>query len=434
MTPRRAKNSIASHTGRFFAAAAAPVVSDPIGLKTKIAGVELQWLFAIAILWVAVALIDYFARRYEKLKTKTIIDSAKLVDPAWEEDKLLRRIAEVFFKFEEAWCHFDIYAIKQYATERYYRLLVMELGVLKRQQRQNFILIPQIRSLNILQARDEADNERDVVVAEFETRMDNILMDTESGDLLHTDYGYKRYFWVFRRENDIWKVDAVRANVERSELIEAAAIGFAQRHGFFYDPDFAGTAMPNKGSFFRHARFGRSVLNYHVIGTHRGRIVQFYTYRPGEVKRRGYASGTDEKKMMLGRLENPYGTTGCASFSPNVVYASGYVVAQAIVPFGVTDVLVRKRRRPIDITPWGLRKFKISGSDARVSVYADRNDHVQDCPLLTPAFLECVASLPFDLRVEIIGSFLYLYAKSRAGVTYEKMLEILDFAMTEMKL
>lgn len=421
----------------FFALFAVVVVraEDPKNLNTKIAGLGLQWLFILLAAWLTVGLTFYFVRRREGMKAQGVVEKAELYDSAWEEDALLRKVADSFFKFQEAWGHFDVYVLKSLVTENYYRLILMELSVLRRRQRQNFVLIPQIRGIKIPFARDEADNERDMVVAEIDARMDNIVMDTENSNLLFTDYDYSRQFWVFRRENDVWKINAIRNDQEKPELVEKAIISFSQRHDFFYDPDFGQLVIPNAGTIFRKTNFKKSKISNHVIGKCRGRIVQFYTYNSRAPRSLKLISGSDEKKDMLERIAELYGAPHEIKFPLAVNYGSGYIVAQAILPIACHDILI-KNKDFFDFSPWRMKRFKSQHRvfNEKFSLFADPSDNVNDCPLLTPGFFEKINKIKFAINIEIVGSFLYIYTKSRPSITYENMFDILVSILDEMKL
>ncbi|GEM_PF-1768150 len=396
-------------------------------------GSNIFWIVVIAGFWLSAVFFFRSIKKSERERVSGILREAQVMDSAWEEEKMARRIAEVFFKFQEAWGHFDIYALRSCVTENYYQLLVMEMGVLKRCQRQNFALVPQVRNISILRARDESDNDQDLVVAEILARMDNVLIDTENSEMLLAKYDYFRQYWVFRRENDIWKVDAVRSDLERSPVVENSVKGFAQRNGFFYDPDFGQIVMPDKGVLFRKTKFNRSRVDNHVIGSLSGRIVEFFTYNANPKKKRRLMSGTDEKRRMLEELENPYGGTKNA-IMPEIRYRSGYVVAQAILQIRYYNILIKRRGDFIDLAPRGLKRYK--GKECRFggffSLFADPRDDIGSFPLATDKFLEQLQKFSFSLNIEVVGSFLYVYAKSQAQVTYERMIDILKLALDEI--
>src|SRR5207245_9726486 len=48
--------------------------------------------------------------------------------------------------------------------------------------------------------------------------------------------------------------------------------------------------------------------------------------------------------------------------------------------------------------------------------------------LLAPDFMEEIFKLPFELNIEIVGSFLYFYVKGRRNVDEQEMLRLLSRA------
>lgn len=394
----------------------------------------LFWFFVVAGFWLAAAFFFRTIKKKEREKALGILKEACVMDSAWEEEKISRRIAEIFFKFQEAWGHFDIYGLRACVTENYYQLLVMEMGVLKRCQRQNFALIPQIRNMSILKARDEADNEKDMVIAEIAARMDNVLIDTENSEMLLANYGYFRQYWVFRRENGIWKADAVRSDLERPEVRERMMKGFAQRNGFYYDPDFGQIVIPNKGVLFRKTKFGRSRSDNYVIGNLDGKIVEFFTYNPRPAKKRRAMPGSDEKRKMLEELENPYGDARNTAF-PDIKISFGYIVAQAIIAETHYDILIKRRGDLFDFAPKGMKKCKGLGRESNeyFSVFADPRDDINAFCLTDDVFLNHLKEYPFGLNIEAVGSFLYVYVKANEGITFERILDIMKIALNEIE-
>jgi hypothetical protein len=111
------------------------------------------------------------------------------------------------------------------------------------------------------------------------------------------------------------------------------------------------------------------------------------------------------------------------------------VVAQAVIPKQYHDILVRRKRRFFNFGPRGLRRVQTESNDfeGRFCIWADPDDQVNSLELLTPNFMEKVYALPFELNIEVVGNFLYLYAKSRKDINYDQMLEILSWAFDEME-
>ena len=183
-----------------------------------------------------------------------------------------------------------------------------------------------------------------------------------------------------------------------------AIVDFAKKNDFFYDPDFGWLMMPNKGVIFRKSNFKTSDINNHVIGYYRDKIVEFYTFQ-------AFTGDNDSASSSV------------------------YVVAQAILPINYKNILIKKKRRLFNFKPKGLRKIELESVEfnKKFCLWAHSDDQVSSFELLTPNFMEKIYNLPFEVNIEIVGSFLYFYTKKN-NILYDQMLEILSWAFDDMKM
>jgi hypothetical protein len=293
--------------------------------------------------------------------------------------------------------------MKDYLSANYHKRMVLEMNVLKNEGRQNRMEDVRIFGVAILEAVDEADDSKDRFVAEINAQASDTLLDTTTSKKLYSDGNAFTEYWEFVHENDVWKLNVIRQATEDAAQSEPAISQFAERNGFFYDPDFGWLMMPNKGAIFRKSNFKTSDINNHVIGYFRNKIVEFYTFIPN--------------------------TQNNNSFGPN------YIVAQAVLPKSYHDILVRRKHWLFNFGPWGLRRIETESNDfeRKFCLWADEKDQVNSFELLAPNFMEKVYALPFELNIEVVGNFLYLYAKSRKDISYDQMLEVLSWAFDEME-
>jgi hypothetical protein len=138
-----------------------------------------------------------------------------------------------------------------------------------------------------------------------------------------------------------------------------------------------------------------------VIGYYRQKIIEFYTYKQNK----------------------------------NTEYGPNYIIAQAILPISYNDILV-KRKKLFNFSPRGLRRNYLESNDfnRRFCLWATPQDQVNSFRLLSPTFMEKIYHLPFELNIEMVGHFLYLYNSGRSNVNYQQMLEVLSWAFDEMKM
>ena len=349
-----------------------------------------------------VFLYAQYVRRQKIKKAEKVIAHAEATDPAWQEKALTDRVSEVFSLFENDWSNSNTEAMKAYCMSTFQDKMALDLAALTLQKRKNQMTKIKLISVAILEADDSADNTQDHFTAEVYAYAYDQLIDTITGKILMTDDKSFTEYWSFMRDGDIWKLDNIRQVTEEKNKLEASVSLFAKRNGFHYDPDFGWLMMPNKGVIFNYSNFKTSDINNHVIGKYKDKIVEFYTFIPNA-------------------------TNG--STSPN------FLVAQTTLPVSYNDILVRRKRKFFNFAPGGLRTIETESNDfnKKFCLYAHPNDQINSFVLLAPDFMEEVYSLPFELNIEIVGSFLYFYVEGRSSVDEDDMMRLLSKAFDFMR-
>lgn len=364
------------------------------------------WDMAYAAFWALLIIIPVVIAWYKKKKkiekAEILLKEAKSTDSKWDKDLLKNKVTETFLKFQEDWSNFNVERMKEYLTEDYYKRMVLEMNVLKNENRQNIMSGVSISSLNFLEIQDESDNNKDNFTIEVNAMAQDSLYDTTNNSLLYRDSNPFSEYWNFLRQGDDWKLNLIKQATEDTRSIENDIVDFAKRNNFYYDPDFGWLMMPNKGVIFSKNNFKTSDINNHVVGYFRDKIVEFYTFIPNAQSRA----------------------------------SQNFLVAQMVLPIRYNDILVRRKRALINIGPWGMRRIKTESNDfeRKFCLWADPSDQISSFELLSPDFMEKIYELPFELNIEIVGNFLYFYSEKRSGVNYDKMLEILSWAFDEMKM
>jgi hypothetical protein len=345
------------------------------------------------------------AKAARKKMLEKLAEAAK-TDSTWNAPELEQCAKDVFYAFQKAWSDLDIAAMQSLLTEKYYRRMVLELNVLQNQKRRNIMEDVYLSDARVISMYDNADNAKDRVTVQMTARARDTLFDTAEGKNLFVDRSSFVEYWTFLKEEGSWQLDIIKQATESVAMVESKISDFAERNGFFYDPDFGWLMMPNKGVIFGATNFGSSDINNHVIGYYREKIVEFYTYIPKVGK---------EGNVQL--------------------FQKNYVVAQAILPISYRDILIRKRSALLNFAPRGLRPISLEFGDfnKKFFVCADPSDSVSSLELLTLNFMEKIYDLPFDLNIEIVGNVLYFYTLDRKA-SYDQLLEILSWAFDEMKM
>jgi hypothetical protein len=357
------------------------------------------WLIIISL----VAIYGWYKRKQKIEKAKKLLEMAEVGDKAWEENEILDRVKVVFEKFQKDWSDLKVENMKEYLSESYYKRMVLEMNILQNEGRKNIMEDVMLLSVVIMEVTDEVDNTKDRFVVEIQGKARDVLFDVKENKELYVDSNPFTEYWTFLREDGKWKLDLIKQITENAVLNEKKIEDFSNRNGFYYDSDFGWLMMPNKGVIFSKTSFKKSDINNHVVGYFRNKIVEFYTYIPN--------------------TENNYSLN------------NNYIVAQTVLPKSYDDILVRRKGNFFNFGPWGLRRIHTESNDfeGKFCLWAHKNDQVNSLELLTPNFMLKVYDLPFELNIEVVGNFLYFYAKSRKDIDYDKMLEILSWAFDEME-
>lgn len=356
--------------------------------------------YSVLLFFVTIGLIySWYSRRKKISNTREIISEAEEKDTAWKISFLDGIVRDLFIKFQKDWSNNNAEAMKEYCTPKFQEKMSLELSVLKFQNRKNLVTAPNLKSIVIIDANDDIDNERDSFTAEIRAQAEDQLIDTTTNSILMTEREPFKEYWNFLRDGNNWKINAIRQSTENKLLTENSIILFAERNNFFYDPDFGWLMMPNKGVIFKRSNFKTSDINNHVIGMFRGKIVEFYTFMP-----RGRSN-------------------------------LNYMVAQTTLPVKYNDILVRRKRWFWNFSPFGLRRIHTESNDFnnKFCLYAHRDDQINSFVLLAPDFMEEIYNLPFELNIEIVGNFLYLYVKRRKNINEDEMMKLLSRAFDSMR-
>ena len=309
------------------------------------------------------------------------------------------RVAEVFPLFQKAWSEFDTVTLQKITTTRYYNQLVLELGVLRSEGREN--KMTDVKLLAGYVDPQKFDNTLNITAfrAEVIGKAHDVLYDTGLQKELYADNSEFTEYWNFILENSEWKLDSIDQVTAEYSSKRPIAEAFASKNNFYYNPDFGWLMIPNKGVLFSQSSFKTTDVNNHIIGLYKNKIVEFYTIR--------------------------FTTTG-----------TEYFIGQAILPKAYNRILVQKKNKfsLFDRTYGDLRKLSLESIafNNEFDVYSDNADTVTTFELLHPAFMEYIMGLPYKVSIEVVGSTVYFYTTSRE-VDYDKLLEILSRAFDEIK-
>lgn len=322
-----------------------------------------------------------------------------LTDPKAEPAKkqAATRGREVFDQFQAAWSTFDLDSMKNVTSNEFYKKMVLELNVLKNYQRQDKMDGTVILNFLIEEATFSADG----FTAYVRAKANDKLIDLRENKQLFIDSSVFSEYWHFVRRGNQYVLDHIDQTTASAAKKNSTIESFASQNGFYYDIDFGWLMMPSRGAIFGPAGFGNADINNHVIGYHKDKIVEFYTYEP----------------------------KAGAGMAP-------ILVAQAILPKRYDDILVTEKSW-YNFKPKqkGLIKIETESVDfnKKFSVWAADADKATSFELLATNFMERIYALEQEINIEVVDNVLYLYAPD-TNVAYDQLLQILGWAFDEMKL
>ncbi len=385
----------------------------------------------LALPFVLGSMIWAWWKRKKKIeRAKRALSSAENQDPAW---RLARDQAEkVFTQFQHDWSNFDLASMQTYLSPHYYAHMHIMLEALQQMNRQNTMSDLVLSSVTMMNVKDSKEDTQDNFDVEMKAIANDRLINTTNNTILFEDHTPFTEFWNFTRQGDRWLLNEIKqltagSSVETGFLkadinklkvtVSSRMQRFAQHNGFFYNADFGWLLLPTRGELFTLANFGRSDINYHVLGKYHDVLVQFYEYVPV----------VPDKRRFMDYFRSWY--KAAYRYEP-------YVVAQTILPKAYGNIIV-KRKNSIGTTykPKGMWPMSLEGVEfsKKFSVYATDLERATSLELLHPAYMSKLLDLPFKVNIEIVDNVLYLYSTDK-GADLDAMLALLKDAFEEMKM
>lgn len=374
----------------------------------------------------------WWARRKKIKKAKEALATAVSSDPTWDKDTITRRASDIFVQFQQDWSNFNAPGMQKYLTKRYYHHIMLMLAALHQMNRQNRMSELSLNEVTLMNVSDQADSELDSFDMEISASAVDQLVDATTQQVLFEDRAGFTELWHFDREDGDWKLDGI-AQVDEGSSLSSGFLGkeigtskvrediammqFAHQNNFFYNADFGWLLLPLRGALFNKASFGRSDINFHVIGTHHNVLVQFYNYVP-----------VIENKRTLGDYF-------LALYKPGHS-VTPYTVAQTTLPKTYGNIVVQAKKGSYSrYKPSGMQKISLEWPDfnKRYNVYATNVELATSLELLHPAYMERLFDVPFPVSIEIVDNVLYLYSLD-GEADFNVMLELLKLAFDEMKM
>lgn len=366
---------------------------------------SLGFLVALgALAGMGAGLYNWFSKLKRGKKATQKLQTAAMLDPAWDEQAILARTKELFDAYQKDWSARTWEKMAAYMTPHYYQHASLMIAALIQAKRINQVDTPWIKQSMIVDLSDQEDNNSDTVKVGLTAQADDKLINELTGEVIYKDGSEFTEYWRLKRQGNTWLLDGIDQATQAGWKKDFELERFALENGFFYSLDYGWLLIPSRGQIFNTARFGTSDINNHIIGVYNEYLLQLYTYDP-----------------VPGR-------------------AGSYLIAQTNVPKSYGNIVVRRKHLTNFIKPRGLQKISMEWGDfnKKYEVFASSAEGVTSFELLHPAFMVKLEALPFEVNIEVVDNVVYLYSNQPTdkvpSVRYRQMLDILREAYKQMRL
>lgn len=349
--------------------------------------------FLVAVLWVQYK--SKIRSREEEQERRAKFSDAVSTDPIWREEALLAHVASVFTQYQSDWSQFNVVNMQRYLSPEYLQHMTLVLSALKLANRQNAVQNIEVTGVHILDIDDKPDDTKDMFSAEVSFSVDDSIIDTQNARVLHTRRFSGSETYRFTRQGDNWLLNGIGQPTEDLYNRSASIAEFAAQNDMFYSLDWGHLLLPDRGQLFADGDYSVSDINNHVIGVYHGLVIQIYSY-----------------------IAIP-GTS------------SEYTVAQVYIPKSYGNILVRRRQGTLSSLrnkPQGMHQLKTEWGqfNEMYEVYATDLELAASFELLTPVYMEALASVGFDVNIEVAGNVVYIYTKVDAKTVTETIRQVIQ--------
>jgi hypothetical protein len=198
-----------------------------------------SWIMVLLLLpvilgWMANrAIMKAFARR----AAAAVVMQAASRDSAWTQDKLKYRAKQSFVELQDLWSTNDEQGSIALVHPDFQEGYLRELRNLAASNQRNVISNIKISNVDIVLAKDFADDDEDLFVALIEGSMDDAIYDND-GQLIRT-LGNKdgnpnrliQEYWTFKRSGDDWLLNEISKSHDAvTDEVSIDAQGLAEKH------------------------------------------------------------------------------------------------------------------------------------------------------------------------------------------------------------
>jgi hypothetical protein len=177
---------------------------------------------------------------FAKRAAKSVLRKAGARDNAWNQDKLKQRAKHAFMQLQQHWSSNDVEGSRQFLHADYQDMYLSGLNGLIARGERNDISQVQIRSVDIVLAKDFQDDDQDVFVAQISGQMNDVIMGANGG-VIRTQGSRKdsptrsiNEFWTFQRSGEDWLLANISQDhdvVTQDVSLDAQSLAAKHRDG-----------------------------------------------------------------------------------------------------------------------------------------------------------------------------------------------------------
>jgi len=177
-------------------------------------------------------------RYFAKSAAKSVVRRAAARDSAWSQDQLKRQAQSTFMELQQHWSNNDVEAAGALLHDNYRKAFLAELNSIIANNQCNKVTNVRVNSVDIILAKDYADDSQDQFTAYIKGQMEDALY-TDDGRLIRTQGNRKdsptrviNEYWTFQRSGDSWLL----SNISQTQdaVMDEVSIdqqSLAQKHG-----------------------------------------------------------------------------------------------------------------------------------------------------------------------------------------------------------
>lgn len=150
-----------------------------------------------------------------------LIERISAADSGWNMESLKNRVAECYFKVQEAWTERDQDIARAYMSRRLYDKHKAETDQMIAGGRRNVLKGVELLEAKIVEAVDYADNSRDRFWVYIKGSMIDYMAREPGGEVISGKPHEKEKFtelWKFTRENGRWVLDEIDPEVSMDDI------------------------------------------------------------------------------------------------------------------------------------------------------------------------------------------------------------------------